>query len=104
MDEPEERQPQEPEPISEPVSEPEPMSEPVSEPESIPETPTPQVLEEPVPASPPQKKNRTWLIVLIVVLVLILCICILIVVGVITFLAPVTGEIFSNIIENPPLP
>lgn len=60
----------------------------------------------PPAAQPPaQKKNNTWLVILLVVLLLVCCICVLLIVGLVIWLGPVSGSVFSNIIEvNPLLP
>ncbi len=60
----------------------------------------------PSPLQPPaQKRNNTWLVILILVLLVICCICVLLIAGVIIWLGPVSGSVFSNIMEvNPVYP
>ena len=49
----------------------------------------------------PRRGMNIWLIVAIVVLVLLLCCCLVIILGWLLF-APVTGNVFSNIIQFTP--
>ncbi len=49
----------------------------------------------------PRRGTNIWLIIAIVILALLLCCCVVIVIGWL-FLAPVTGNVFSNIIQITP--